>query len=70
MKIENFLQTKSKEEVGFILYNNTGIGYKINCLDCNFFKKNKNGFYKCSSLLESACRQEYYDLIKQEMPDR
>lgn len=67
MKIEQFLQTKSKEEIAFILYGYNGKSYKIPCIECSFFKKDKFGIYKCTSFLNEQCRKEYTEWADKEM---
>ena len=65
MKLEQFLQSKSKEEIAFILYN--GTNYKISCLQCQFYKKDNFGIFKCYSLFENQCRKEFYNWTEVEI---
>ena len=37
MKVGEFLAKCNKQEIPFYLYKGNG-GYKISCLECNFFK--------------------------------
>lgn len=66
MKIEQLLQSKSKEEIAFLLYTGKNTVYKINCLECPFFIKDKHNVWKCFSLIEDACREEYYKWLESE----
>lgn len=69
MNIEQLLQTKSKEEVAFILYTEKNNNFKLCCLNCQFFQQDKYKVWECSSLFENECRQEYYNWLKTEVGD-
>lgn len=66
MKIEQLLQSKSKEEIAFILYSGKNTTYKMNCLECPFFREDKHKVLKCYGLIEDACREEYYNWLQSE----
>ena len=62
MTIEQFIQSHSKEENAFVLYK--GKDYKIPCLECQFYQKNKIGIFKCYSMFETQCRKEFHDWME------
>ena len=66
MKIEQLLQSKSKEEIAFILYSGKDTTYKINCLECPFYRRDRYNVLKCYGLIEPACRKEYYNWLQSE----
>ena len=67
MKIGEFLKKCNKEEIPFYLYNGTGKGYKIPCVDCDFFKQNKNGIWKCESIFLHSCQDEFGKWLDEEI---
>ena len=69
MKIEQLLQSKSKEEIAFILYQGNN-GYKICCINCDFYKADKHNVHKCNSLFEIKCREEYYNWLKSNIENK
>ena len=70
MKVGEFLSKCSKEQIPFYMYNGTGIGYKISCLECEFFKPNENGIYVCDSIFLSVCRDEFAEWLRdKDMPN-
>jgi len=66
MKIGEFLSKCNKEEIPFILYKGNGEGYKIPCVDCDFYKQTKQGMYNCTSIFYDKCKQEFIDWITDE----
>lgn len=44
MKIGEFLSKSYKDEIPFLLYHGNGKGYKISCLECDFFKPNEKEY--------------------------
>lgn len=66
MNIEQFLQSKSKEEIAFIFWDG-GNYKKCNCMFCNFFEKDEYGILKCRSLFQEGCRKEYYNWLNKEI---
>ena len=70
MKIREFLHNCEKERLPFILYSGNGKGYKICCLECNFFEPDENGIWQCDSVFLSCCREEFKDWVERtEMPN-
>jgi hypothetical protein len=70
MKVSEFLSKCDKEQIPFYLYTGTGSGYKISCLDCNFFKKNKLGIYMCTSVFYNGCKDEFTKwVLEKDMPN-
>lgn len=67
MKIGEFLRKCNKEEIPFYLYSGTGSGYKISCTECQFFKQDKFGIWKCTSMFLSACQGEFGDWLNEEV---
>lgn len=65
MTFEDFIQMKSKEEVAFIFYGD-GI-YKHSCINCKFYQPDKYGSWKCYSLFEENCRQEFAEFLQNEI---
>ena len=69
MKVGEFLSKCNKEEIPFYLYEGNK-GYKISCLNCDFFNKNKQGIYQCTSLFYHNCQNEFSEwLIRKDMPN-
>ena len=69
MKVGEFLSKCNKQEIPFYLYNGNG-GYKISCLECEFFKPNDRGIWQCNSFFISCCQQEFSEWLKEkEMPN-
>lgn len=65
MKIEQLIESKSKEEVAFIMYAHF---YKIPCLSCLCFEKDNYGTYKCCRpKLEDSCREEFHKWLQSEI---
>lgn len=63
MKIGEFLRSCHKEQIPFYLYN----GYKIPCIECQFFKQDNFGIWKCTSMFLSACQNEYWNWLNEEI---
>lgn len=63
MNIEQFLQSKSKEEIAFIFYDK-GNYKKCNCIYCKFFEEDEHKNWKCRSLFQEGCRQEFYKWLE------
>lgn len=65
MTIEQLFQTKSKEEVGFIMFQ-TDI--KNNCIYCSHFCEDEYKAWKCNSpWKEEVCRNEWEYFINHEL---
>lgn len=62
MKIGEFLSKCNKEEIPFYLYRGNN-GYKIPCVECEFFHQN-NGIWKCNSFFFSCCQQEFAEWLE------
>lgn len=67
MKIGEFLHNCDKDTLPFILYSGTGKGYKICCLDCEFFKP-ENNYWNCESAFYYGCKEEFGYWLKKEIP--
>lgn len=65
MKISEILTSIYKEEIPFVLYNGNK-GYKINCINCQFFKQNEKGRWLCTSMFKNACREEFFNWLRSE----
>lgn len=63
MKIGEFLSKCNKEEIPFYLYRGNN-GYKIPCVECEFFHQNDNGIWKCKSFFFSCCQQEFVEWLE------
>lgn len=60
MNIEQLINTKSKEEVAFIMYSG--------CIKCHSFQEDKYGAWKCVlDWEESQCRSYYEILLQTEL---
>ena len=70
MKIEQYLQSKSKEEIAFILYAGNKRGYKISCLECPFLQMDKYNILRCCSFVENRCREEFHNWYKGDIVNR
>lgn len=66
MKVGEFLKKCNKEEIPFYLYSGNN-GYKISCMECQFFKQDKFGIWKCTSVFLSACQNEFGDWLNEEV---
>ena len=66
MKIGEFLKNCNKEELPFYLYSGNN-GYKIPCTECEFFKQNNFGIWKCTSMFLSTCQGEFGDWLNEEV---
>lgn len=65
MKIEQLIESKSKEEVAFIMYAHF---HKVPCLSCPCFEKDDYGTYKCCRpKLEDSCREEFHKWLQSEI---
>ena len=67
MKIGEFLSKTYKDEIPFLLYHGDGKGYKISCLECEFFKPNEKRIWQCNSIFIGGCRKEFDDWLEKEM---
>lgn len=66
MKVSEFL-AKQKEEIPFFLYKGNNKGYKIPCIECQFFQKNKIGFWHCTSIFLRKCQDEFAEWCDSEL---
>ena len=66
MKIGEFLRSCHKEQIPFYLYHGNN-GYKIPCIECQFFKQDNFGIWKCTSMFLSACQSEYWNWLNEEI---
>jgi len=71
MKIEQLIQSKSKEEIAFIMYAHPFYSSQVNkvpCLSCPCFEKDDYGTYKCCRpKLEDSCREEFHKWLQSEI---
>ena len=57
MNIEQLIDTKSKNEIAFIMHNN--------CILCNHFYEDNYGSWKCDSFIhEETCRKNWDNYLK------
>lgn len=54
MTVEQLLNSKSKEEAAFLLYEERS---KVSCLKCRFFRENEYGVWQCGDKWQKhVCR--------------